>query len=65
MRDSDALTRTTIETIWRIEAARLIGGLVRFVRDVDRAEDLAQEALSPRWSAGRRRALPTIPARGS
>ena len=38
-------TRETIEAVWRIEAARLIGGLVRFVRDVDRAEDLAQEAL--------------------
>ncbi len=45
MRESEVLTRTTIEAIWRIEAARLIGGLVRFVRDVDRAEDLAQEAL--------------------
>jgi RNA polymerase sigma-70 factor, ECF subfamily len=45
MRESEAPTRTTIEAIWRIEAARLIGGLVRFVRDVDRAEDLAQEAL--------------------
>ncbi len=45
MRDADTLTRTTIEAIWRIEAARLIGGLVRFVREVDRAEDLAQEAL--------------------
>src|SRR3984957_2206160 len=31
--------------VWRIEAARLVGGLVRFVRSVDRAEDLAQEAL--------------------
>jgi RNA polymerase sigma factor (sigma-70 family) len=45
MRESEAPTRTTIEAIWRIEAARLIGGLVRFVRDVDQAEDLAQEAL--------------------
>jgi len=45
MGDFEALTRTTVETIWRIEAPRLIGGLVRFVRDVDRAEDLAQEAL--------------------
>ena len=45
MRQAESLTRTTIETIWRIEAARLIGGLVRFVRDVDLAEDLAQEAL--------------------
>jgi len=40
-----ALTREAIEATWRIEASRLIGGLVRFVRDVDRAEDLAQEAL--------------------
>jgi RNA polymerase sigma factor (sigma-70 family) len=43
-----------IEAIWRIEAPRLIGGLVRFVRDVDLAEDLAQEALVSaleRWPA--------------
>jgi RNA polymerase sigma-70 factor, ECF subfamily len=45
MRGPDASTRKTIEAVWRIEAARLIGGLVRFVRSVDRAEDLAQEAL--------------------
>ncbi len=38
-------TRTAIETVWRLEAPRLIGGLVRFVRAVDRAEDLAQDAL--------------------
>ena len=37
--------RKSIDAIWRIEAARLIGGLVRLVGDVDRAEDLAQEAL--------------------
>lgn len=41
----DVATRTAIETVWRIEAARLIGGLVRLAGDVDRAEDLAQEAL--------------------
>ena len=34
-----------IEVVWRIESARLIGGLVRMVRDVGLAEDLAQEAL--------------------
>jgi len=45
MRGPDVPTRKTIETVWRIEAARLVGGLVRFVRSVDRAEDLAQEAL--------------------
>lgn len=41
----DTPTRRAIEAVWRIEAARLIGGLVRFVRDLDRAEDLAQDAL--------------------
>jgi RNA polymerase sigma-70 factor, ECF subfamily len=38
-------TRAAIEAVWRIEAARLIGGLVRVVRDLGVAEDLAQEAL--------------------
>ena len=34
-----------IETVFRIERARLIAGLTRMVRDVGQAEDLAQEAL--------------------
>ena len=34
-----------IEATFRIERARLIAGLARIVRDVDRAEELAQEAL--------------------
>jgi RNA polymerase sigma-70 factor (ECF subfamily) len=37
--------KRTIDAVWRIESARLIGGLARFVRDVGVAEDLAQEAL--------------------
>jgi RNA polymerase sigma factor (sigma-70 family) len=45
MPDPAAIARSTIETIWRIEAPRLIGGLVRVVRDLDLAEDLAQDAL--------------------
>ncbi|MCJ8014866.1 RNA polymerase sigma factor [Paenibacillus sp. KQZ6P-2] len=35
----------TIETIWRMESAKLIAGLTRMVRDVGLAEDLAQDAL--------------------
>src|SRR6185312_16165266 len=35
----------TIETVWKIEAPRLIAGLARMLRDVGQAEDLAQEAL--------------------
>lgn len=38
-------THRTIEAIWRIESARLIAGLTRIVRDVGRAEELAQDAL--------------------
>lgn len=38
-------THRTIETVFRIERARLIAGLVRVVRDIGQAEDLAQDAL--------------------
>lgn len=34
-----------VEAVFRIERARLIAGLARMVRDVDLAEELAQEAL--------------------
>jgi len=34
-----------IEAVWRIESARIIGALARWVRDVGRAEELAQQAL--------------------
>src|SRR5437773_3198934 len=38
-------TRAAIDAVWRIESARLIGGLARIVRDVGLAEELAQDAL--------------------
>src|SRR5579871_1000998 len=41
---SDA-TQETVAAVWRIESARLIGALLRMVRSVELAEDLAQEAL--------------------
>jgi len=34
-----------IDAVWRIESARLIAGLARYVRDVGVAEELAQDAL--------------------
>src|SRR5258708_20139964 len=34
-----------IDAVWKMEAAKVIGGLTRIVRDVGLAEDLAQEAL--------------------
>jgi predicted RNA polymerase sigma factor len=36
-----------IEAIFRIERTRLIAGLARVVRNVDLAEELAQDALRP------------------
>jgi RNA polymerase sigma factor (sigma-70 family) len=35
----------TIQTVFRMESAKLIAGLARIVRDVGRAEELAQDAL--------------------
>jgi len=38
-------TQRAIDAVWRIESPRLIAGLARMLRDVGRAEELAQEAL--------------------
>ena len=38
-------TQRAIEAVWRIEAARLIGGLTKMTRDVGLAEELASDAL--------------------
>ena len=35
----------TIDAVWKMEAAKVIAGLTRIVRDVGLAEDLAQDAL--------------------
>ncbi len=43
--DPHHATHRTIEAVWRIESPRLIAGLTRLVRDIARAEDLAQDAL--------------------
>jgi predicted RNA polymerase sigma factor len=40
-----AETHRAIDAVWRIESPRLIAGLVRIVRDVGLAEDLAPDAL--------------------
>ena len=47
-------THRAIETVWRIESAKLIAGLTRMVGDISHAEDLAQDALVAaleRWPA--------------
>ena len=35
----------TIQTVWRIESAKIIAGVARIVRDVGLAEELAQDSL--------------------
>lgn len=52
MTEADA--HRTVAAIYRIESAKLIAGLARMVRDVGRAEELAQDALLvalERWPA--------------
>jgi predicted RNA polymerase sigma factor len=43
--DHPVRVRATVEAVWRIESARVIGALARMVGDVGWAEDLAQDAL--------------------
>jgi RNA polymerase sigma factor (sigma-70 family) len=54
-------THRAIEAVYRIERARLIAGLARMVRDVDRAEELAQEALLIALSEWPRSGVPHNP----
>jgi RNA polymerase sigma factor (sigma-70 family) len=37
--------RRTVDAVWKLESAALVGGLTRLVRDVGLAEELAQDAL--------------------
>ena len=37
--------RRTVEAVWRIECARVVGGVARIVGDVGQAEEFAQDAL--------------------
>ena len=50
-----------IDAIWKMEAARIIGGLARMVRDVGLAEDLAQEALVAALEQWPRKGVPPNP----
>jgi RNA polymerase sigma factor (sigma-70 family) len=54
-------TRQAIEAVFRIERARLIAGLARLVRDVDRAEELAQDALVVALTEWPRAGIPANP----
>ncbi len=53
--------RRAIEAVWRIEAAKLIAGLARLVRDVGLAEELAQDALVAALETWPRTGVPDNP----
>jgi RNA polymerase sigma factor (sigma-70 family) len=54
-------THQAIETVFRIERARLIAGLARMVRDVGLAEELAQDALVTALSEWPKTGVPANP----
>ena len=57
-----AETHQAIEATFRIERARLIAGLARMLRNVDLAEELAQDALVVALSEWPRTGVPASPA---
>ena len=59
--ETDADTAKAIEAVFRIERARLIAGLARMVRNVDLAEELAQDALVVALSEWPRSGVPANP----
>jgi len=52
----------TLNAVWRIESARIIGALARMVRDVGLAEELAQDALVAALEQWPREGIPENPA---
>src|SRR3954462_13252056 len=54
-------THDAIAAIWRIDAAQVVAGVARMVRDVSLAEDLAQEALVAALERWPRDGLPDRP----
>lgn len=59
---SEETTRAAVEAVWRLESTRLVAGLVRIVRDVGLAEDLAQDALVAALDSWPRSGIPDRPA---
>src|SRR6478735_4444591 len=51
-----------IEAVWRLESTRLMAALVRIVRDVGLAEDLAQDALVAALAQWPESGIPSNPA---
>jgi len=58
---TDQRAERILEAVWRMEAARIIGGVTRLVRDVSVAEDLAQETLVTALERWREEGIPENP----
>ncbi|WIV97910.1 RNA polymerase sigma factor [Kinneretia aquatilis] len=58
----DSALRDTVAAIWRLESARIVAHAARLVRDLDRAEELAQDALLAALETWPRDGLPSNPA---
>ncbi|MGH8950161.1 MAG: RNA polymerase sigma factor, partial [Acidimicrobiia bacterium] len=54
--------RRTVDAVWRIESGRLIGSLARILRDVGRAEEVAQDTLVAALEQWPERGVPENPA---
>lgn len=52
----------TIDTLWRMEAPKVLAVLTRMLRDIDQAEELAQDALVAALEHWPREGLPDNPA---
>ena len=59
---SDTITAEAITAAWRAESARLVGALTRMTRDLDLAEDLAQDALVSALESWPAQGVPDNPA---
>ena len=57
-------THRAIDAVWRIESAKVIAGLVRMVRDIGLAEDLAHDALVAALQQWPDSGIPATPAHG-
>jgi len=58
----DGAAGRVVDAVWRMESARIVGLLARMLRDVGRAEELAQDALVEALECWPRDGLPDNPA---
>ncbi|MHC6219456.1 RNA polymerase sigma factor [Arthrobacter sp. MMS24-S77] len=59
---STAEARGAVEAVWRMESARIVGALARYMGDFSLAEDLAQEALAEALVSWSVNGVPAEPA---